>query len=717
MANIRRVVHYAIAAALFGFCRVRAEAELALRRAVELGTLLALIPATRLAGSGLAATVGGAGGRSRPLEGSPPGSGTVGTGADHRSERAEGYQSARGNARPRAAATAEASEPGSEPEPAIADYAIIGDCRTAALVSREGSIDWLCLPHFSGPSVFGALLDPGKGGRFAIHPRDSFTAERRYRDTTAVLETTFHTAGGTVRLIDLMPIPEDSGALAPMREVLRIVEGVEGTVDLQILFEPRPDYARHTPRLADRGALGWACEWGCDLLMLHADALLEATQDGTAATGVLRVEAGRSHAFSLTYVRGDVAVVAPLGEDAALRLRSTEAWWRDWVAQCRYDGPHRDKVLRSAVTLKLLTFAPSGAVIAAPTTSLPEWLGGDRNWDYRFCWLRDAALTMRAFTGLGLQDEAQAFLAWLLHATQLTRPELQIMYDIYGRTHLEELSLDHLEGFRHSRPVRIGNGAHAQLQLDVYGEVVLAAHDYVANGGRLQPDEARALAGFGHTVCRLWREPDCGIWEVRGAPRQYTFSKVMCWLALDRLLDLHERGMVQVPVERFRRERAAIAEMIEARGFNPALPGYAAEMDSDAPDASLLLMACLGYRSATDPRMVATYDLIQRRLARGGGLLLRYEPDYDGLAGPAGAFGPCGFWAVDNLVGRGETETAERMFTGLLAFGNDLGLFTEVVDEDTGVPLGNFPQAFTHVGLITAALSLAKAPRSAGGEA
>jgi GH15 family glucan-1,4-alpha-glucosidase len=324
---------------------------------------------------------------------------------------------------------------------------------------------------------------------------------------------------------------------------------------------------------------------------------------------------------------------------------------------------------------------------------------------------------MRAFTGLGLREEARAFFAWLLHATRLTWPELRVVYDVYGRTELRERRLAHLAGHRGSRPVRIGNGARDQVQLDVYGEVVLAAHDYVLGGGRLQRDEARALAGLGRAVCRRWREPDQGIWEVRGAPRHHTFSKVLCWLALDRLLDLHARGHLRVPDEAaFRRERDAIAEAIEARGFNPALRSYTAELDGEAPDAALLLMACLGYRPAADPRMRGTYDHIERRLGRGRGLLSRYEEGHDGMDSPEGAFGICGFWAVDNLAGRGEPEAAERRFADLLAYANDVGLLAEEVDPRTGAALGNFPQAFTHVGLINAALALARARRGGGGD-
>jgi GH15 family glucan-1,4-alpha-glucosidase len=427
-------------------------------------------------------------------------------------------------------------------EPAIGDYAIVGDCRTAALVSQDGSIDWLCLPHFSGPSVFAAILDQERGGRFRIRPAGPFRSTRRYIGATAVLETTFETPTGSARLVDVMPVLSDTGTLHPLREVLRIVEGIEGEISFEVEWEPRPNYARSDSLIKQRGVLGWSCTWSDELFLLRGEAPLEFWARGRSVTGFVRVEAGQKVRCSLCYAKGDIAVIAPLGEEADTRLQATLAWWRSWIDQCIYDGPHRDAVIRSAITLKLMTFALSGAVLAAPTASLPEWVGAERNWDYRYCWIRDAALTMRAFTGLGFQSEARAFLQWLLHATRLTWPELQIMYDVYGRTNLRELELEHLRGFRDSRPVRIGNGAYRQVQLDVYGGLLFAAFDYVEKGGSLQADEARLLVGFGETVCKQWRDPDSGIWEIRGPKRHYTFSKVMCWTALDCLLKLNDLG-------------------------------------------------------------------------------------------------------------------------------------------------------------------------------
>ena len=591
-------------------------------------------------------------------------------------------------------------------QPVIGDYAIIGDCRTAALVSRGGSIDWLCLPHFSGPSVFAALLDPERGGSFHVRPEGRFTARRRYLGPSAVLETVFETSTGAVRVVDCMPMV-DGGGLRPMREVLRVVDVIRGEVVLDLRFAPRPNYARAAPRIASRGALGWTCTWKDELFLLHTDAPLSISPDGLAVEGQVRAFAGDAFHFSLSYAKGDIGVVAPL-DGARKRVDETREWWCQWSARGRYDGPHREAVLRSAVALKMMTFALSGAVVAAPTASLPEVIGADRNWDYRYCWLRDAALTMRAFTGLGYRDEAGSFLQWLLHATRLTWPELQVVYDVYGRTDLQEEELGELAGYRGSRPVRIGNGANRQMQLDVYGEVVAAAYEYATSGGRLQRDEAKLLAGLANTACKKWREPDHGIWEIRGEKRNYTFSKVMCWVALDRMIRLHEQGHARIDVEAYRREREKIAEAIEARGYREDLGSYVGEFDGNALDASLLLMACLGYRDARDPRMRGTFERVRERLGKDG-LLYRYHRGYDGMASEEGAFGICSLWAVECLARQGRLDEAERAFEHVLSFANDVGLFAEEIDVDSGTALGNFPQAFTHVGVINAAMAIAAA--------
>lgn len=594
--------------------------------------------------------------------------------------------------------------------PLISDYALIGDCRTAALVSREGSIDWLCLPNFSSPSVFARLLDPG-GGSFSLRPIQQSTSSRCYVDGTAVLKTTFETETGTARILDCLPVLDGIGQLRPAREVLRIVECLTGTVEFRAVIDPHPDYARLKvmPRLQRR--LGWSYKWRDEILYVRTDVKLFPA--ASALCGAFSLSAGQRRTFSLSYSQSEPAVIPPLGDDAERRLGDTVAWWKGWAAQITYDGPYRAALVRSAVTLKLLSFAPSGAIIAAPTTSLPETIGGERNWDYRYCWLRDAGLTMQALVGLGIKQDAAAFLEWLLHATRLTWPRLQIMYDIYGRTGLKEQELLHLSGHRGSRPVRIGNGAHDQQQTDVYGEVILAAYTYVADGGVIDEAGARMLAGLGEVVCDIWREPDSGIWEVRGARRQFTFSKVMCWTALDRLIALHEAGAIRLGhrVVKYKEERDAIAEVVESRGYNNAIDAYTGELDGDQVDASLLLMPSVGYRAAGHPRVKSTRALICQRLGQNG-LLQRYEPGVDGLTGDEGAFGICSFWAVEQLAQSGEVRLAEAQFDHLLSFGNDVGLFAEEIDTQTGEALGNVPQAFTHVGLINVAVAIEKARRA-----
>jgi GH15 family glucan-1,4-alpha-glucosidase len=591
----------------------------------------------------------------------------------------------------------------------IGSYALIGDCRTAALVSRTGAIDWLCLPHFSSPSVFGALLDRERGGSFSIRPTAAFRTERRYVDATNVLETTFHTDDATLRVTDLMPVP--SRDIGPLREILRIVEGVRGTMQVAIDVDPRPDYGRMPARSRSRGGLGTCWQWGDSLLWLLSSLSLPAGDSGPLhANAVIR--AHDKHFLSLGYSKGEVGAWAPLGADAEERLRRTLEWWRSWASACTYRGEHRDQVLRSALALKLMTYVATGAVVAAPTASLPETLGGDRNWDYRYCWLRDAALTMRAFTGLGYMQEGERFLDWLLHTTRLTWPELGVLYDIYGRTGIPEAELDHWRGFANSRPVRIGNAASKQLQLDIYGSVLSAAADFVRAGGSLQRSEGRLLSGFGRTVCRQWTEPDHGIWEIRGARRHYTSSKMMCWIALRSLLALAERDVPGVRIGDSEPQMHAIDALIEGRGFSNRLSSYTALLDGNEADASLLLAGCLGYRPADHPRMRGTCDFILSRLSCND-LLYRYEPGFDGSTQPEGAFGICSFWAVDNLARRGDVAEARRLFHHLMRFANDVGLYGEEIDPHSGAALGNYPQAFTHVGLITAALALQQAKEGA----
>ncbi len=597
----------------------------------------------------------------------------------------------------------------------IEDYGAIGDGRSVALVSRAGSIDWLCLPHFSAPPLFSALLDRRKGGCFAIRPTTPFRSWRRYARDSNVLETWFETDTGVVHITDcmaLLPHRQQHDTLRPQAEILRLVECLEGEVDLEVVCAPRPDFARAGGWFEARRALGWAYCWGDAVAFLQGELPLTCTEDAATVHGRTRVTASDIFCMSLAYTRRDIAVIPALGAAAVDRVSDTRSWWQDWSDSCTFDGMYRGAVVRSALVLKLLHYDLSGAVVAAPTTSLPEAVGGIRNWDYRYCWLRDAAMTVQAFAELGYTHEASFFIDWLLHATALTRPRLDILYDIYGETHLPESEVRDFEGYSRSRPVRVGNAAQAQLQLDVYGAVIEAAHLFVRHGGRLDRGEARALKGFGDQVCSSWREPDEGIWEKRDGRVHHTYSKMMAWVALDRLLDLAEGGHLRVPRARFEAERKAIEEAIETHGFDVELDAYVAYFGAKEPDASLLLASRYRYRAADHPRMQGTCAFIERTLDVDG-LIYRYPPESDGMPGREGAFGIASFWMVEHLALAGRVAEAQIRFERLLESSSDLGLYAEEIDPETGSALGNFPQAFTHVGLITAAMALRRAEAEA----
>ena len=508
-----------------------------------------------------------------------------------------------------------------------------------------------------------------------------------------------------------MPVASEADkrrTLQPQHELLRRIECIGGEVSIGLRHAPRPDYARRIPKLHDRGRLGISMQHGAQLLCLCSDVPLEVDANGCEVNARFTLRQGERRYVSLTFSDMEPAVVPALGAEAERRIHTSTDWWRSWAGRCTYQGPHRASVVRSALALKLMTFAPSAAVVAAPTTSLPERIGGERNWDYRYCWLRDASLTLQALHDLGYVEEAQAYLAWQLHATRLTWPRLRLMYDVFGRPDLPEQELAHLAGFAGSRPVRIGNAAASQLQLDVYGEVLDAVYQFTRRGGRLDRTMARMLGGLGTTVCRCWREPDEGIWETRSGRRHHTFSKAMCWVALDRLIKLHDEGHVRIARDRFADVRQEIRAEIESRGFSEQMGSYAAELDGDDVDASLLQLGRYGYVDPESPRMRGTLETVQRRLGRNG-LIYRYLRRKDGLPPGEGAFGICGFWAVDALARSGNLAGAVQTFEHILTYANDVGLYAEQIDPDTGAALGNFPQAFTHVGLICAALTLAAA--------
>jgi GH15 family glucan-1,4-alpha-glucosidase len=600
-----------------------------------------------------------------------------------------------------------------EPEldPSIEDYAAIGDCRTLALVSRFGSIDWWCLPDFSGPSLFGGLLDRARGGRFALTPRRVTRAEHAYEPQSNVLRTRLECADGLLEICDFMPVPEAGAARArdpAPQEIIRICRCLAGRVELQALIQPRPAYGDDAVVLEQTGPGLWRCGAAGGIAEFVATLPLQIA--GDALHCVVPMRAGEQHAAIVHAPPGTGVQLSSLVADANDRLAATLAWWRGWCSRFTYHGPYAEAVQRSALALKLLTHRPTGAVVAAGTTSLPESDQGGRNWDYRFCWLRDASLVLHAFTSLGYTAESDAFLRWLLHATKGTRPRLQMLYDVHGEACLPERVLPWLRGYHGIGPVRIGNAASGQQQNDVYGEVVLAAWDFVEHGGRLDAQEQQLVAGFVQVICEIWRQPDNGLWEIRLPPRHNTHSKLLCWAGLDRALQMHRRHGLPIDAARVGAERDALREDVEAHGFNQRVDSYVGFYGSDAADASLLLIPRVGYLAANHPRMQGTMRHILRQLSVNG-LLYRYPPDsgYDGLTGPEHLFAICSFWCVDCLARQGRLDEAHAMFERLLALRNPAGLYAEEFRVQDGRPMGNFPQAFSHVGLITAALSLSAA--------
>ena len=594
--------------------------------------------------------------------------------------------------------------------PGIGDYALIGDSRTCALVSRDGSIDWMCLPNFDSPSMFGRLLDWGRGGYFQIAPAGAYDVRRRYLDATNVLVTTFLTDDGEVDLIDFMPaLTEDEKAreLQPLRALIRLVECRSGAVPMRIEYAPRPQYGSGGVELRARTPFEITAARRRHVTHLRSDVPLDSTHFEARATFV--AVPGRRLRFSLAYSNGEPAVIL---SDAYVddSFDRTIAFWRGWSAGCTYDGAYCDEVLRSALTLKMLSYAPSGAIVAAPTTSLPEQIGGDRNWDYRYCWIRDAAFTVKAFLSLGLENEAQAFVGWLMTATNQTAPRLDPLYTLYGDPHVPERELAHLEGYRGSKPVRVGNAAAGQRQLDVYGELIDAYHSYIsAMHEKVSHDQASFIAKVADYVAGHWREPDNGIWEARVPPTQYTHSKVMAWDALVHAIALHRDGVVRGDAAEWERQAHAIREQVLTRAYNATIGAFTQTIDGDTLDASILVMPLVGIIAGDDPRMLSTIDAMEQRLSVNG-FLLRYDGD-DGLAGGEGAFVLCNFWLAAALAAGGRTDDARNVFERTLGAQNDLGLLSEEWDAKTGEMLGNFPQALSHIALITAALTIDRAER------
>ena len=597
----------------------------------------------------------------------------------------------------------------------IEDYAMIGDCHSAALSCNNGSIDWLCWPRFDSPACFAALLGTPDNGRWLIAPTGAQThMSRQYRAGTLILETQFETATGSVLLTDFMPLRGDAPRL------MRTVTGLSGTVEMHLELVLRFDYGISVPwatQLPDDAGEGMSFIVGPNRVVLRSPFPVHGEHHKTVAT--FKVEAGQSLSFELNYSESHLPMPARADTTEALLL--LEPRWRAWSSRCHHAGKWSEAVERSLIVLKALIYEPTGGIVAAPTTSLPESLGGTRNWDYRFCWLRDATLTLTALMLAGFYAEARAWRAWLVRAIAGDASQLQIMYGISGERQLDEREIGALPGFGHSRPVRVGNQASNQLQLDVYGELMDAL--YQCRKMALPNDQSEDFGSddsIWHLQCAMlahletvWQHPDEGIWEVRGGRQHFTYSKVMAWVAFDRAVKSVENFGVEGPVEHWRTVRDAIHHQVCERGFHLQRNSFVQSYSSDSLDASLLHIPLVGFLPADDPRVIATVAAIERELVVDG-FVMRYlsHEVRDGLPGGEGAFLACSFWFADNLALQGRLEEANRLFERLLAVSNDVGLLAEEFDPVAGQQLGNFPQAFSHVALIHTAFNLLRAQQS-----
>ena len=587
-------------------------------------------------------------------------------------------------------------------EPRISDYALIGDTRTAALCTAGGSLDWMCAPGFDSEPIFGKLVGGSEAGSFRLAVDNATATSRSYKGESAVLETEIETSAGSGRLVEGMAV-EVEGSLLPQTVLIRRLACDRGTLSARVHFDPKLGFPGRAPRTARRsGAL--VCDWG------SLAVTLQSFPDINASPGrEISVEVHEGTDLILVMAISDRAPAVLVTQDRARALLAeTEAWWHTWSADIEYWGPYRADVIRSLITLQLLTFSPSGAPVAAPTTSLPEEVGGIRNWDYRFSWPRDASIGLAAFLAVGKPQLAHSFMHWLLHASRLSRPRLKVLYTLYGKPSGAERTIGGVPGYRGSVPVRIGNGARTQHQLDVYGWVVDAAWLLTNSGHDLHSETWRAISGMADFVARHWQEPDAGIWEVRGDPLHYVHSKMMAWLCLDRALRIAATRRTRARrTTRWSEQRDRIKSEIRERGFNAASGSYARSYGSSEVDAALLILPVLEFED--DPaRVEGTIDVIRRELETNDGLVYRYRAGFDGLEGGEGAFLPCSFWLVQALARTGRREEAADIFENLLGMANDVGLYPEEIDPSSREFLGNFPQAFTHATLVQAALSFTR---------
>ncbi|MBA2487156.1 MAG: glycoside hydrolase family 15 protein [Nitrospira sp.] len=597
-----------------------------------------------------------------------------------------------------------AASDGTSPYLNVSDYALIGDSRTAALVSNRGSIDWLCLPRFDSGAIFNRLLDYWHGGHFTIAPTCPFSCRRYYEDATALLISEFRTDSGLVRVTDVVPVLSESdkrATLVSLWSLLRRIEGIEGAVELEIVFKPRPDHGRLVPQFHTRGRTGYYADLGARLLHLATDISLTISRG--EVSGTLVVGTGQHATLWFAYSE-DAPAVYPRLRDADTTIEQTRMFWTRWAERCTYYGPYRKTVLRSALTLKLLSYAPSGAIVAAPTTSLPEVIGGVRNWDYRYCWLRDASYTASVFLKIGYAPEAITFIQWLIHATALTYPALKVLYDLFGEMSFHTKTLNYLEGYRQSQPVNIGNEAKVQYQLDVYGEVLDSLLLYVKAGFPVDRQMRRRVIKMADLVASQWNLPDHGIWEISDQRRHYVHSKVMSWVALDRAEQIVRRLGLRADLSPWQTARNMIRNTVWKGGFSVQQQSFVQTLGGGHLDATALLFPLVGFLQPDDPHAATTIEAVRNSLGIGD-LLYRYRMN-DGLPGQEGAFLPCSFWLAEALALTGRRDEADALFQRLQEMANDVGLYSEEVEPSDGSMLGNFPQAFTHLAHIGAALRL-----------
>lgn len=588
----------------------------------------------------------------------------------------------------------------------IEDYALIGDCETAALVNRNGSIDWLCWPSFDSDACFTALLGTKDHGRWLIAPQGEITnCTRKYRGDTLILETTLETKDGAVTLIDFMP---PRGAAS---DIVRIVRGDRGTVKMKMEMIIRFGFGVAVPwvKRDDDGAVLAIC--GPDMTVLRAP--VETHGENLTTVAKFEIAAGQSLPFVLTYGPSHLKVPEPIDPDHA--LKDTEEFWKEWSSRCTYQGEHRDLVMRSLITLKGLTYAPSGGIVAAPTTSLPEKLGGSRNWDYRFCWLRDATFTLLVLMNSGYTDEARAWHRWLLRAVAGAPSEMQIMYGIMGQRRLLEWEADWLPGYGGALPVRVGNAAHAQLQLDVYGELIDSFHQTRVAELDLEDGTWAVECEILDHVAECWNRPDHGIWERRGNGKHYVLSKVMCWVAFDRAIKSAEQFKLDAPLDAWKALRDEIHADVCEKGYDPRENTFVEAYGSDTLDGAILLLPAVGFLPVDDPRVKGTVAAIERHLMRDG-FVLRHDPrEVTGEIQPAeGAFLACTLWLAEAYIRMGEIDKAQELFDRVVAIANDVGLIAEEYDPTVKRQTGNFPQALTHIALIAVAHNLSGAKKTQG---